>query len=345
MYPKKKCSDLPYGARSVWIRKGRTTEPVPLTDLFTDRSKVMYERIPRPVVVSDFVKIYTPSADIYNGVDTNNFKHGIKYTEWITNDFSPLLIGDTWHIVGITHPRPKSLVDDYNYSPDDVHEAEYQLFHCTASGKRFGDIFYENSFTDREKILYPQSRPGEANEIWAPHMMLHEDKVKIVYSPRNMRVAETTDFKSFKTGKVLFETDSFSARDPYIFLDKDIYYCFYAIDNRTEYRTSRDFVSWSEAHVLQVNPWINASNESPFIMKRGKYYYLLWCICDGRCGCYDNRTFVFASDTIDGLADTAPIAMLPGHAPEIITDDSGSYLLSVYYPENGISAAKIDWVT
>jgi hypothetical protein len=304
----------------------------------------MSTRIPRPVLASEFIKIYSPESDVYNGVTTTNFEQGKAYSEWITNDFSPLKIGDTWHIVGITHPRPKSLIDDYNYDPADVHEAEYQLFHAAAKGKTFGDIFFEGSFSDCKKILYPSDRPGETNEIWAPHMMMHDGKVKIIYSPKNMRVAETEDFESFVTGKTLFETESFSARDPYVFLDGDIYYCFYAIENRTEYRTSTDFVNWSEACVLQVNPWVNASNESPFVMKRGDYYYLLWCICDGRCGCYDNRTFVFASDSIEGLKNTAPIAMLPGHAPEIVNDESGSYLLSVYYPENGISAARIEWV-
>lgn len=305
---------------------------------------VCEKRIPRPVVVGDFVRIYTPQRDVYNGVDTNSFKYGCEYDEWITNDFSPLKLGDTWHIVGITHPRPESLVDDHNYSPDDVHEAEYQLFHCTAKGKTFADVFHKDSFSDNKKILYPDERPGERNEIWAPHMMYHDGKVKIVYSPERMRVAETEDFESFVTGKTLFDAGSFSARDPYIFLDGDTYYCFYAIDNRTEYRTSKDFVNWSDAVVLQVNPWANASNESPFVMKRDGYYYLLWCICDGRCGCYDNRTFVFAAETIEGLKNTAPIAMLPGHAPEIVSDESGSYLLSVYYPENGISAARIEWV-
>ena len=304
----------------------------------------MKKRIPCPRVVGDFVKIYSPEKDIYNGIDTNSFKNGCEYDEWITNDFSPLKIGDTWHIVGITHPRPKSYIDDYNYSPLDIHEAEYQLFHCKATGKTFGELLYKNSFSDCQKILYPSERPGETPEIWAPHMMYHDNKVKIIYSPKKMRVAETEDFEHFTVGKYLFEAQNFSARDPYVFLDGDTYYCFYAIENRTEYRTSKDFKSWSEPVVLQVNPWSNASNESPFIMKRGGYYYLLWCICDGRCGCYDNRTFVFAAETIDGLKNTAPIAILPAHAPEIITDESGSYLLSVYYPENGISAARLEWI-
>lgn len=65
----------------------------------------------------------------------------------------------------------------------------------------------------------------------------------------------------------------------------------------------------------------------------------------GRNGCYDYRTFVFASETIDGFGKSAPITMLNAHAPEFVCDANGDwYMLSVFYPENGISAFKIKWV-
>ena len=35
--------------------------------------------------------------------------------------------------------------------------------------------------------------------------------------------------------------------------------------------------------------------------------------------------------------------MLPAHAGEIYSDESGDYLLSVFYPENGINAARLVW--
>ena len=96
----------------------------------------------------------------------------------------------------------------------------------------------------------------------------------------------------------------------------------------------------AEACVLQVNPFLRdngtgAASESPFLFKRKGFYYLMWAIWDTRCGCYDHRTFLFGARTLEGLARTAPLTMLPAHAGEIYSDESGDYLLSVFYPENG----------
>ena len=80
-------------------------------------------------------------------------------------------------------------------------------------------------------------------------------------------------------------------------------------------------------------------------MKRHGMYYLFWSICDGRCGCYDWRTFVFGGKTFDKIDLHAPLTMLRGHAVEIVQDNAGTdYLLSVYYPNNGISAVKLKWL-
>ena len=83
--------------------------------------------------------------------------------------------------------------------------------------------------------------------------------------------------------------------------------------------------------------------ESPCLIKRDGLYYLLWCIHDGQNGCYDNRTYVFASETLDGFDGRAPLAMLKGHAPELICEDGEWYIVSVHYPVNGLSIAPIRW--
>lgn len=301
------------------------------------------ERIPVPVRESDYVCIYTPQADIYNGVKTKSFIPGKRYDKWIPNDFSVLKRDGEWHMVGITHPAPKGFIDGFDREEDcEIHEGEFQLFHCKAKGELFSEVFRENSFEECEKMLYPQSRPGEANEIWAPHIMEHGGKIKIVYSPWAMRLAESVDFKHWETGEILFTGESDVARDPYIFSENGVFYILYVEGNRIDYRTSADLKNWSEAKVLQVNPFLGAASESPFLMRRGEYLYLFWCIWDGRNGAYDNRTFVFAAKTLEELSNTAPIAMLDAHAPEIICDENGEcFILSVFYPHGGISAARL----
>ena len=49
-----------------------------------------FKRFEKPVIVGDYVNIYKPKADVYNGIDTENFKGGTNYDVWTTNDFTPI---------------------------------------------------------------------------------------------------------------------------------------------------------------------------------------------------------------------------------------------------------------
>lgn len=305
----------------------------------------MSKRIPIPEFDDNYINVYCPSGDIYKGIDTPSFKNLQHYDEWITNDFSVLKEGQTWHIVGITHPRPKGFINEFEFDMSDVHEAEYQLFHCCACGERFQDVFFEKSFKDCEKILYPQERPDEKPEVWAPHLMKYQDCFHIIYSPQEMRRMTSKDFLVWEKAPILFKCKDAEARDPYIFEENGSFYCLYTENGYLKYRVSVNMKDWSEENILQAPFFANCQTESPFLLKREGIYYLFWCIYDSRNSCYDNRTMVFAAETIEGLFDSAPITMLKAHAPEIVVDRDGScYLLSVYYPQNGISAVKLKWV-
>lgn len=304
----------------------------------------MAKKIKIPEYDGEFVHIYNPSGDVYNGVKTESFTPGEYYGEWITNDFSVLKDGNTWHIIGITHPRPRGFINDFEYS-DDIHEAEYQAFHCTAEGENFSDIVAHEAFKDCDKILYPQERENERPEFWAPHLMKYDGKYNVIYSPEKMRRAVSTDFKHWEIMPSLFTCENPAARDPYLFEEDGKIYAVFTEERQLKYRVSENMTDWSDVKVLQSSFYDSCECESPFLMKREGVYYLFWSICDGRNGSYDNRTLVFAADTIDGLKDTAPITMLKAHAPEIVTDADGeSWLLSTFYPNNGISAVKLKWI-
>ena len=301
------------------------------------------KRIPIPEYDGEFVHIYSPGGDTYEGEDTVNYKHGNYYGEWITNDFSIIKDDGGYRMIGITHPRPAGFIDDYNYDEADVHEAEYQCYHCFAKGEHFKDVFYENSFKDFKKILYPSARKGEQPELWAPHFMKENGEYKVIYSPRKMRLAISRDMENFTVGKCFFECNSPVARDPYVFVEDGKYYLIYTENKQLKYRVSSDFENWSEEKVLQDTLFANGENESPFMFKRDGIYYLLWSVCDGRCGCYDSRTFVFAAEKFEDFMNAAPITMLRAHAPEVVCDGDDYYLLSTFYPHNGVSAVKLKW--
>jgi hypothetical protein len=301
--------------------------------------------IPRPVPDGDYIRIYTPSGCVYNGVNLPGFERGKFYDEWIANDFSVLHKDNVWHICGITHPRPADFADDFNYG-DNVHTAEYQLFHCSAEGNAFSDVFCENKFADSEKILYPDDRPGERAEIHAPHLINTGGIVRFIYGPKEMRYAETDNFTEWKTGGCLFCCQDGSARDPFVFRDDDgSTYVLYAEANRVMCRCCDErMTDFSEPFTIQEIPYKNGAGESPFMMKRDGWYYLMWCLFDGLNGCYDNRSFIFAARDIHSFSGISPVGMLSGHASEILCDNGEYYLLSAYYPQNGINAVHLRWI-
>lgn len=302
------------------------------------------KRYKKPVRVGEYVNIYRPEPDVYLGETTESFVSGASYAEWIPNDFSVLQAGDTWHMVGISHPKPKGFVNDFLYDADTLHEAEYQLFHCTAEGARFRETVRPGAFRDRPKLLYPKERAGERPEIWAPHLFRQGDGFGLVYSPGAMRLARSGDLNQWQCGDVLFQCGDPWSRDPFLFWDDtgEILLIFCEGD-MLKYRKTKDVVHWSQEYLLQKNPF-GAASESPFLLKRDGVYYLMWCLCDGKNGAYDNRSFVFAADTLKEFQGRAPLTILDAHAPEFVTDGADTYLLSVFYPQNGISAAKIQWI-
>jgi hypothetical protein len=304
------------------------------------------ERIPFPVICGDFITIYRPDADIYRGADTLYFKENTYYENWTVNDFSIINDNGHWHILGITHPTPPGFTDEYKPVLQ-IHDAEHMLFHAQATGKTMAEVMSDGKFTDCPKILYPKERPDEIPECHAPHILSDgAGGFNIFYGPQYMRLAFTRDFCTFER-RTLF-ADDVSARDPFVFEENGLYYIIYAVQNRVDYRTTRNFTDFSEPVTLQVNPFRSengtaACSESPIVFKRKGFYYLMWSIWDERAGVYDHRAFLFGARSFEGLADTAPLTMLPAHAGEIYSDESGDYLLSVFYPENGINVARIAW--
>ena len=306
------------------------------------------ERIPIPRLCGEYKHIYIPRSDIYRGRDTESFRYGEDHELWITNDFSIISKNGELHIVGITHPAPPDYKDEYTFTKNYIHEAEEMLFHAKANGNTLAELMYEGSFEDCAKLLYPSERPDEIPEIHAPHLSHGEDgQIRMIYGPRDIRIATTSDFEGFER-RVLF-VDHPTARDPMLFEENGVFTLIYAVENRVDFRQSRDLISFTEAKTLQVNPYSNedgavAASESPFLFKYKDFYYLFWAIYDGRLGMYDHRTFVFAARTLEGLKNSAPLTMLPAHAGEIHEDESGIYLLSAFHPTNGVSAVKIEFI-
>lgn len=300
-----------------------------------DRRKVV------PRMKRAYRNMYAPQPDIYRGPATPCFQPGGRYEDWIPNDFTFIKDRDgNWHSFGITHPRPDGFIDDFNCGPNG-HEAEFQLFHAVYEGT-LEELAGSGNMRDVEKVLYPAQRiPGEKLECWAPCVVEKDGLYYMFYSPSPMRLAVSEDLYNWEPKGIVFE-GAWNMRDPYIFYEDGIYTMVYVADD-LYCRTSKDLITWSEEMIFQKNVYPGSAQESPCLIKRGGLYYLLWCICDGKNGWYDNRTFVFVADSLRGFDGLAPAAMLPGHAPEIIAENGKDYIVSVFYPENGLNIAGIEW--
>ena len=285
------------------------------------------------------VDVYKPKRDVYSGEDTQSFKKGISYDHWIPNDFTVIKNGSEWHMIGITHPKPGGFVDAFIYDAQTIHEAEWQLFHAVARSESFEGAQKEDIFAENPKLLYPAMRNEQINEIWAPHICCFDGKYHMIYSPGSMRLATSEDLYNWNPEGVLFSGTG-SMRDPNILFDGNKIIMAYVDENRLEYRVSADMRNWSKKKILYICSYKNAVFESPFLLKYEGVYYLFCCIYDGANGAYDNRTFVFASETLGDFEGRAPLCILDAHAPEIIENNGKYYIASAYYPHNGVNIAE-----
>lgn len=304
------------------------------------------ERIPIPKLDGEYVPIYKPKGAVYLGVDSPSFRHGEFYPTWLTNDFSIIKDkNDVWHAIGITHPMPPGYKNAFEFTCDDLHEQESQFFHTVFPGK-LSQLVQGERMKEEPTFFWASERPDECPECYAPAVFPDGDIYRMIYTPVCMKMAVSPDLYQWETKGKLFDSmkGNFWMRDPYVYFEDGVYYIIYNDEEIIWVRKTTDFIHISEPEVLMPHMFgPKTSMESPCFFKRDGWYYLLWSIYDGQNGCYDNRTLVFASRTMDGFKDVAPVAMLPGHAPEVICEDGQWYIVSVHYPENGLSIAKLKW--
>ncbi len=304
------------------------------------------EKIPVPQLDGPYFHVYEPQGAPYLGPDTPSFRHGQFYPEWVTNDFSILKDGKgTWHAIGITHPNPPGFRSAFDFDCADVHEAESQFFHAVFPGK-LSELVQGAKMQEEPTFFWASQRPDECAECYAPAVFPDGDQFRMLYTPVYMKMAVSPDLYNWETKGKLFDSrnGNYWMRDPYVYCENGVYYIVYNDEEILWVRETRDFVNVSEPWVLMPHMFSpKASMESPCLIKREGWYYLLWSIYDGQNGCYDNRTYVFASRTLEDLHDAAPVAMVPGHAVEVICEDGQWYIVSVHYPHNGLSIAKLKW--
>lgn len=242
-------------------------------------------RLQAPFLAGKYLCVYRPGPDVYLGPDTPSFRCGVKYDDWVANDFTFLKAADgCLHAFGITHPKPPGFKDAFSFDEATVHEAESQFFHAVFSGS-LRELYNGGMMRDCGKILWPQERPEEPALCWAPAVFRQGDRYRMVYSPERMRTAVSGDLYRWETQGELFRSDYFGMRDPYVFEEGGVYYLLYNEREVLYVRTTRDFAHLSTPKIFQEHCFGGgACMESPCLVKRNGIYYLLWCLYDGQNG-------------------------------------------------------------
>lgn len=295
--------------------------------------------IPKPVRISDYVRVFHSAPQVYNGPDGTEVRKHRFYQNYVQNDHT--FVGGPdgrIHLFGITHPET---------SPANIHDGELLLCHGICPG----DPFRPDAFVDCGNVLPPDDRPGDLPEIHSPAIVHQDGLYRMVYGPLEFRQLISRDLFGWERGDLLLSDPEEGSRDPQISQVGGTYFLCYCKGNAVMLARSSDFIRWSEPRkLLELPPKI--APESPFLYHRDGVFYLLVCLWDpalwsGRdiAGAYQAVTLVFAADdaALQFSYDDV-LVKIDSHAPEILEYGNRVFISSAEYPTRGIHLAELGFV-
>lgn len=281
------------------------------------------------VGAGEFRKIYDPGAG--------------EAEPWYINDHCFIRSREgLWHMFGITHAEPLNPMD------------EKHLAHATAPSLVDGPWRKEPFALSSE-----YERWGE-HHLWAPHVVYHDGTYFMFVcvggpSPSKYRIhlATSKDLWNWtRHAKNPVVIDGYDARDPNILWDGDRWVMYYTATSKPQggshvvaCRTSDDLVTWSErvdAFTDTETGTFGGPTESPFVVRRGRSYYLFICNNDRRAG-YDS-TDVFRSYDPYRFTLEDKVGTIGAHAAEVIRDVDGLWYVSrCGWGRGGVYLAPLLW--
>lgn len=285
----------------------------------------LYAGTGQDIVEAGFFKIYDPGV----GEDK----------PWYINDHCFIFGPDNkWHLFGITREEPARPME------------EDQFAHATS------DILTQYPWTKKPFALTTSAKHGE-DHLWAPHVIENDDIYYMFYCGGGVDGKHTEYQINLATSKDLYNwqrhpenplfIDGFDARDPMILRHDGKWLMYYTCTSKPEggnyivgLRTSDDLIHWSERETAFKDPAVGSiggPTESPFVLRRGKYFYLFIGPRGGYIG-----TDIFQSTTpyqweLDDL-----VGHVHSHAAEVIRDLDGKWYVSACgWGQNGVYLAPM----
>lgn len=242
---------------------------------------------------------------------------------WCVNDHTFVQGPDkTWHMFGITHPKPLS------WDKDPGH----QLAHATATNLLQSPWDAQPFAVKREWEKYHEYL------LWAPYVVQHNgtyymfvcvgDKSTHRYP---IHLLTSTDLKEWTRSPANpMVVDGFDGRDPFVMRVGDEWVLYYTANSTPECGnhivacvTSKDLTHWSNRRVVFTHPRAGSfggPTESPFVVRRGDNYYLFVC---------DNEWIdVYLSHDPFHWDFSRKNTRILAHASEIVRDTDGKWYIS-----------------
>jgi beta-fructofuranosidase len=257
-------------------------------------------------------------------VEAGGFKTFFTAEEpWCVNDHTFVQGPDkTWHLFGITHPKP--LIWDK--------DPGHRLCHVTAQ------TLSQTPWQAQPPAVARDWEKYREFVLWAPYVVQHDgtyymfvcvgDKDTHRY---RIHLLTSPDLKEWtRSADNPMVVDGFDGRDPFVMRVGEEWVLYYTANSTPECGnhqvvsvTSKDLTHWSNRKVVFTHPRAGSfggPTESPFIVRRGDNYYLFVC---------DNEwTDVYVSrDPFHWDFDQKNTRIL-SHASEIVRDTDGNWFIS-----------------
>ncbi len=231
-----------------------------------------------------------------------------------------------WHLYGIMSPSVK-------------------FIHLTA------DSLTQRGWHKAEPFEY------KGREIWAPHIVFHDDLYYMFYtsigSPREIRYATSPDLYNWThpSTEPLFAyandaNPNLKNKDPMVFRHEDQWIMYYSMmkDDKhwvVGYSTSKDLVNWDGPKICFDEHTESPGVESPFVVKRGDYYYLT---LSARPWPHGAQEFFRSKSPFKWKVSDKVKSIFPWHAAEVVRDLDGKWYLSRSSgDQKDFRMAEMDW--
>ncbi len=278
-----------------------------------------------PAIRAGYFRIYDPSVG--------------EEKEWYINDHCFVRGEDgRWHLFGITREEPAKPIAEDNFA------------HATA------DKLYQVPWRKEAFALTVDANAGEEH-LWAPHVIFHEGIYYMYYcgggrNPTKYRIHLATsedlyDWERHPENPMV--VDGYHARDPFVLKVGDEWVMYYTATSTPSggnhivaCQVSDDLIRWRGRKAVFVDPSKGRGGgptESPFVVRRGEYYYLFIGPRGGYVG-----TDIFRSRDAFEWKPEDKVGHVESHAAEVIRDEDGRWYVSrCGWGQGGVYLSPLYW--